>query len=264
MRIATVGDNCMDVYRLLNKAYPGGNPVNVAVYLLRLGEQASYTGVVGEDANGEIMKRALAAKGVDISHLHTRPGSTAVTMVELVNGDRVFGDYYEGVMADFKLSSEDINFLCGHDLIHTGIWGKIENDLPKLKRCGVKISFDFADKLDHEIVSVALPHVDYAFFSYHQDDAFICDFIKKAQGQGPKLVIATLGDHGCIAYDGHDFTVGGIVPVTVVDTMGAGDSFIAGFIRGILLNKELRDCLQLGAENASETLKYMGAWEVEE
>ena len=49
-RLAAVGDNCMDVYDRTGEAYPGGNPVNVAVYTLRLGGAASYTGVVGTDA----------------------------------------------------------------------------------------------------------------------------------------------------------------------------------------------------------------------
>lgn len=263
MRIATVGDNCMDAYSSLGKAYPGGNPVNVAVYMLRLGVSASYTGVVGDDSYGKQMKDALAAKGVDISHVHTRRGRTAVTRVELVEGNRVFGDYDEGVMADFKLTEEDIRFLCAHDLIHTGIWGKIENDLPDLHQKGVKISFDFADKLDHEIVQKALPFVDYAFFSHTCDDEFIRDYIKKAQEKGPRLVIATLGENGSIVFDGQKFTTFGIVPVDVVDTMGAGDSFIAGFMHSILLGNDLPTCLARGAENASVTLKYMGAWEVE-
>jgi len=263
MRIAAVGDNCLDVYAALGKAYPGGNPVNVAVYMRRLGMDASYTGVVGTDQYGTIMKKALAAKGVDISHLHTRHGKTAITQVDLVNGERVFGDYDEGVMADFKLTDSDIEFLCHHDILHTGIWGKIEKSLPELHRRGVKISFDFADKLAHEIVQQALPDVDYAFFSYSNDDAVIRDYLKNAQAKGPKVAIATLGENGSIAYDGKSFTKFGIVPVKVVDTMGAGDSFIAGFIRGLLLEKNLQQCLELGAINASETLKYMGAWEVE-
>ena len=37
IRIAAAGDNCMDVYDKENKAFPGGNPVNVAVYVARLG-----------------------------------------------------------------------------------------------------------------------------------------------------------------------------------------------------------------------------------
>ncbi len=111
MKIAAVGDNCMDVYSSLGQAYPGGNPVNVAVYMKRLGEQAAYIGVVGDDPYGQLMKDRLSAKGVDISHLHTRPGKTAVTMVELVDGERVFGDYLEGVLADFQLTANDRQFL---------------------------------------------------------------------------------------------------------------------------------------------------------
>jgi fructoselysine 6-kinase len=262
MRIAAVGDNCMDVYSALGKAYPGGNPVNVAVISLRLGEQASYTGVVGDDAYGQEMRSVLAAKGVDISHLHTHPGSTAVTMVDLVDGERIFGDYYEGVMADFKLSPEDVQFLLGHDLIHTGIWGKIEGSLPELRGRGPILSFDFADKLDHEIVAQALPFVDYAFFSHTGDDALIREYLIKAQASGPRAAVATLGEHGSIAFDGHGFTSFGIIPVEVVDTMGAGDSFIAGFLRGVAHGWDLPNCLRLGAESASETLKYMGAWPV--
>ena len=41
-KIATVGDNCMDVYDNTGRAYPGGNPVNVAVYFVRMGGEASY------------------------------------------------------------------------------------------------------------------------------------------------------------------------------------------------------------------------------
>jgi len=263
MRVAAVGDNCLDVYAALGKAYPGGNPVNVAVYLRRLGMQASYTGVVGTDAYGSLMKSALAAKGVDVSHVHTRRGKTAVTQVDLVDGERVFGDYDEGVMANFQLSAEDTHFLCRHDLIHSGLWGKIERSLPELKQKGARISFDFADKLEHEIVQQALPYVDFAFFSYSTGDEFIRRYLQEAQARGPKVAIATLGENGSIAYDGNTFTSFGVVPVEVVDTMGAGDSFIAGFIAGLLRGKPLQECLALGAENAAQTLQYMGAWPVE-
>ena len=57
-RLAAVGDNCMDVYDQTGEAYPGGNPVNVAVYTVRLGGTASYTGVVGDDAYGSLMRSA--------------------------------------------------------------------------------------------------------------------------------------------------------------------------------------------------------------
>ncbi|MCY1712883.1 fructoselysine 6-kinase [Caproiciproducens galactitolivorans] len=261
MKIAAVGDNCMDVYEKLGKAYPGGNPVNVAVYTVRLGGEASYTGVVGSDKYGKIMIDALNAKGVDTSHLKVLPGNTAITQVELVDGERVFGDYDEGVLARFKLSDEDIDFLCSQDLVVTGLWGNIENDLYKIKAKGTPVAFDFANKLEDPVIEKAIYHVDYAFFASDDGDTeCIRDYMKKMHAKGPKIVTVTLGDKGSIAYDGEKFTTFGIVPCDVKDTMGAGDSYIAGFLRGILQGKELKECMHMGAANSSVTLQYNGAW----
>ena len=47
MKIACVGDNCVDYYDNTGEAFPGGNPVNVAVYVRRMGGQSAYLGAVG-------------------------------------------------------------------------------------------------------------------------------------------------------------------------------------------------------------------------
>ncbi|MBR6119224.1 MAG: hypothetical protein IKQ04_02765 [Oscillospiraceae bacterium] len=47
MKIACIGDNCIDSYDETGKYYPGGNAVNVAVYLHRMGVESSYVGAVG-------------------------------------------------------------------------------------------------------------------------------------------------------------------------------------------------------------------------
>ena len=52
MHVATVGDNCIDSYFKTGQAFPGGNAINVAVYLARLGIPVSYVGVVGDDEYG--------------------------------------------------------------------------------------------------------------------------------------------------------------------------------------------------------------------
>ncbi|MFL0249418.1 fructoselysine 6-kinase [Clostridium neuense] len=261
IKIAAVGDNCMDVYENLDKAFPGGNPVNVSVYSVRLGGQASYTGVVGNDKYGQIMISALQKKGVDTSHLHVLPGNTAITHVELVNGERVLGDYEEGVLADFKLSEDDIEFICSHDIVISGLWGMIENDLYKIKAKGTLIAFDFANKYDDPVVEKAIDYVDYAFFASDDGDTDeLRSFMKKMYARGPKLVIVTLGEKGSIAYDGNEFITFGIIKCDVKDTMGAGDSFIAGFLRGILLDLDVKKCMEMGARNSSVTLQYTGAW----
>lgn len=261
MKLAAVGDNCMDVYDHTQKAYPGGNPVNVAVYFVRLGGNASYTGVVGTDQYGTLMKEKIEEKGVDGSHIRFMAGSTAITHVEIVDGDRVFGDYEEGVLADFKLTDEELDFLCGHDLVVTGLWGNIHDDLSKIKERGVKIAFDAATRPGDPAAVTAIPSADYLFFATDDGDTpQLRETMKTLKAKGPQLVVATMGDKGSIVYDGVEFTCFGIIPCNVVDTMGAGDSYIAGFLKGILENKAIEECMKMGAANSSITLEYNGAW----
>jgi len=260
-RIAAVGDNCMDVYDSTGEAFPGGNPVNVAVYVKRMNGNSSYTGVVGNDDYGKFMIEAITKKGVDTSHMRILEGKTAVTHVEIKNGDRILGEYEEGVMADFKLTEEDIDFLCSHDLVVTGIWGMIESDLHKIKERKVPVAFDFADKLDHEIAQKALPFVDYAFFSCDsKSNEVLHGFMKTIKSKGPNVVVVTRGEKGSIAYDGNEFTEFGIVKCEVIDSMGAGDSYIAGFLMGTLEGKSIVECMKKGAQSSSETVGYFGAW----
>lgn len=261
IRLAAVGDNCMDVYESIHQVFPGGNPVNVAVYTRRLGGHASYTGVVGNDQYGKIMIEALRSKGVDTSHVRTLEGNTAITQVQLVDGERVFGDYDEGVLADFVLSDTDIDFLCTHDIVVTGLWGMIENDLHKIKAKGTPIAFDFATKPEGRVVEAAIGQVDYAFFSTDEGDTSeLRTLMKQLKVRGPKLVIATMGELGSLAYDGTIFHHYGIVGCDVKDTMGAGDSYIAGFLKGLLQGEPIDRCMALGAESSSVTLGYVGAW----
>ncbi|MEL7647978.1 MAG: fructoselysine 6-kinase [Sedimentibacter sp.] len=260
IKIAAVGDNCIDVYDNTGEFYPGGNPVNVAVYVKRMNGNSSYTGVVGNDDYGKFMIDAIKAKGVDTSHIRILEGKTAVTHVELKDGDRVLGEYEEGVMADFRLTEEDIDFLCSHDLVVTGIWGMIESELHRIKERGVPVAFDFADKIDHDITKIALPFVDYAFFSCDQKSIEeLHEFMKMIKSKGPKLVVVTRGEQGSIAYDGNVFTQFGIIECEVVDSMGAGDSYIAGFLLGLLQEKSMEECMEKGAQCSAETIGYHGA-----
>ena len=80
------------------------------------------------------MISAIQNKGVDTSHIQVLDGKTAVTHVDIVDGDRVFGKYEEGVLADFKLREQDISFIKKHDLAVTGIWGMIEDELPLISK----------------------------------------------------------------------------------------------------------------------------------
>ena len=260
-RIGCVGDNCVDHYRQTGEDHFGGNPVNVAVYTRRLGGCASYVGAVGTDGRGAALLDALRSRGVDVSHVHVEEGATAVTYVEHINGDRVFGDYEEGVMAQFALTEEDIAFLGSHDLVVRGLWGHTETFLSRIRQAGAVTAFDCSDRPEDPAAQTALSGTDIAFFSddSSDDDALLLR-MQQLAAAGPRVVVATRGSRGSIAWDGRQLYRQGIVPCRVVDTMGAGDSFIAGFLHGWLEELDIPGCMAAGAQCSAVTLAYEGAW----
>lgn len=264
MKLAAVGSNCIDFYSNVDggKACPGGGPVNMAVYTLRIGGQASYIGPVGDDAYGGIMRKAISDRGVDCTHLHTLPGKTAVSQVELVDGERVFGDYDEGVLEHYVLSGEDIDFICTHDVVICDLWGKVEGQYKDLKARGMTTAFDCATRPEDEASQVAMPYTDYLFFSTEDGDTpAVREQMRAYQARGPKLVVAMLGEQGSLCFDGTDFYKFGIIPCDhLVDSMGAGDSYISGFLYGIVEGLSIPAAMENGAATATETLKYFGAW----
>ncbi|MDL2249243.1 fructoselysine 6-kinase [Lachnospiraceae bacterium PF1-21] len=265
MRVAAIGDNCIDVYEKLGKQYPTGNVVDTGVNIQKLGIPTAIISTTGSDDNGKWMVESLKKEGLDLSHFHMREGQTAITYMDMDGLDRVHGDYIEGVLADMVFAEEDINFAANHDLVHTALWGMAEDTLPKIKeRSKAIISFDYADRLEHELVEKTLPFVDIGFYSYHNgQDQYIKEFLKDKVARGMKVAVATFGEDGSLAYDGEDFVVGGIYPTSIINTVGAGDSFIAGFLVGYLRGLSLADCLDLGAKVAAEVVGVFEPWVTE-
>ena len=137
----------------------------------------------------------------------------------------------------------------------------IENDLPGIRQRGVPIAFDFSDQPEHPIVDKAIDYVNYAFFSDDRGDTpELRSFMEKMKARGPELVVVTMGDQGSICYDGSRFYKFGILPRKVVDTMGAGDSYIAGFLLARMNGCGIEKCMERGAQSSCVTLGSQGAW----
>ena len=262
MRVAEIGDNCIDLYERIGRKYPTGNVVDTGVNLKKLGVDVSVISTTGSDENGKWMIESLKEEGLDISHLKVAEGKTAVTYMDMDGNDRIHGDYEEGVLADMVFDEEDIRFACEHDLVHSALWGMAEKALPKIAESGTPIAFDYADRLDHKLVEETLPYVSYGFYSYHNGrDAYIEEYLKDKVDRGMKIAVATFGEEGSLAYDKDGYHVGHIVPAkTVVNTVGAGDSFIAGFLYGILNDRTVEECLQKGAQVASSVVEVFEPW----
>lgn len=264
VKVAAIGDNCIDVYERINRRYPTGNVVDTGVNIQKLGISVSIISTTGSDANGKWMMESLRKEGVDLSHFKTGEGATAITYMDLNGLDRVHGEYVEGVLEHIVFDEEDVRFAAGHDLVHTALWGKAEAALEKIKAANpdCRISFDYADRLDHALVEQTLPFVDYGFYSCHgEKDEKIRSFLKDKVERGMRIAVATFGEKGSLAYDGERFAEGGIYPAEVVNTVGAGDSFIAGFLYEVLHCAPLEKCLDTGARVSARVVSTFNPWE---
>lgn len=259
MKIIAMGDNCIDHYVNQDRKYAGGCSVNFAVYAKQLGNESAYLGVVGDDENGKIICDTLTRQGVDISHMHVEKGKTAVTKVELSGGERVFSGYDEGVLSRLRPSEEDYAYIEQFDLLHTSVFGNAADLLLGIKG-KVRICCDLADKWDHPDHKKLLELADYAFFSYDKDDDYIRKYLKDTCEHGTLCAVATLGKQGSIGYDGNTFSYQESKRVDVVDTIGAGDSFIAGFMSAIGEGADISGALNAGADKAAETIGHFGAF----
>jgi fructoselysine 6-kinase len=261
IRVVGVGDNTVDQYLHLGQMFPGGNAVNVAVLAQRYGHRGSYLGWLGNDVYGRLILGALREEGIDTAYCRIIDGENAHCAVDLVNGDRVFGASTAGVTTQLALTDEDLAYIAAHDLAHTSIYSHIERDLPGLKPTGAIVSFDFSSNWTREYLKQQLPYVDFALLSSPLQSVEETESLMRwVYQQGPRLVLVTQGSAGArVLTDGHIHHVG-IVETEVIDTLGAGDSFIARFLVEYLGGTAIPEALQMAAQSAAHTCTYYGAF----
>jgi fructoselysine 6-kinase len=264
MRVLAIGDNCIDDYTELGKRFPGGNALNVAVYTSRHEDvEADYLGIVGTDDNSEYLQSQIRDHGLDPDNIITRDGSTAVTKILIRDGDRVFAEYTEGVQKEAVLPYDKIPDPESYDLIHFTIWGFGREYVKTLKEnTDVLLSCDFSSQLDDPRTEI-MPYLDISFFSGSHllekgnDPEPV---LKKLKEKTPGIVVMTLGEHGSIAYDGETIYRGKAHPVEIIDTLGAGDAYIAEFLYSIKKGKTIQESLEAGHTAAAEICERLGAW----
>lgn len=260
MKVAAIGDNCIDMYENLNKFYATGNAVDFAVNMKKLGIDTAVISTTGNDRYGEIMIEALESYGIDLSHFRVNEGATAISYMNLVGKERTYLDYIEGVMENVQFTQEDIDFAASCNLVHSAFWGNAHMHLKEIHDKGTKICFDYATEYQDPMVDATIPFVDYAFFSFDKRTSEVDAFLKDKVNKGVMIAVATFGEEGSVAYDGVTYHTFGIFPAVLVNTIGAGDSFIAGFMNGILKGWEIRRCQEQGAKVAAGVVSTFGPW----
>ena len=272
---------------------PGGDALNEALALARLGTKPLSVSVVGEDPAGDFVLRALADAGVDTACVCREAGLDTGMNVVLVgaDGERRFITSRTGSLRCLSLSHflpaldspafAGVRVACLASLFVSPLLSLDDTAalFDALKARGIVLCADTTRPKNGETLreaSAALSRLDY-FFPNRQEAALLTgesDPDRAADallGAGVKRVAIKLGSDGCLLKSRDERHLLPAFPgVTPVDTTGAGDTFAAAFIAALVEGRPFRDCGRFANAAASlcvESVGATGSWtraEVEE
>ena len=242
---------------------PGGAPANVAVGLAKLGVDAGFIGKVGADAFGDFLRETLQQNSVDTAYLIA--GETSRTTLAFV-ATRSDGmkdiTFYRHPGADIQLSPDEIDtgYVQSTELFHYGSVSLSHSPsreatlhaIWSAKAGGARLSYDpnlrlmlwdNAKDAKYWIWEV-MPYADVVKISEEEwefvtGDVDLAQGIERILGLGVELLVVTLGERGCYYTTGTtEGFVDGFV-VDVVDTLGAGDAFVAAMLTQLMPHTDL-------------------------
>lgn len=272
--------------------YSGGAVFNTAIALGRLGVPVEFFSGLSSDLFGEQLRASLAASKVGSRYAHISARPTTLAFVHLVDGHATYVFYDEGT-AGRMLSEADLSALGGD--IDAMLFGAISlipepcgsayEELMKREHGRRVIMLDpnirpdfIPDREKHlgrirRMMAMAdivkLSDEDLNWFG---EAGTAEDVIAGWLERGPKLIVITRGSKGATGYSKHHTVKVTPKPVTVVDTVGAGDTFNAGILASLheqgvlskaaianLPESAIRSALTLGARAAAVTVSRAGA-----
>ena len=275
------------------EANPGGAPCNVLAMLNRLGKKTAFIGKVGEDFLGDFLKETLDKCGVSTEGLISDADYfTTLAFVKLAdNGERNFA-FARKPGADIRLKAEEVrkDIICQSRIFHVGSLSLTDElsrnaefiALKAAKNNGIIISYDpnyRASLWDSQEEACKwmrsiLEYADIVKVSEEEIELLTgyTDVRKAAESiteYGAKIVLITLGEKGSFVYlqDQQEAYVSGYSS-KVVDTTGAGDSFMGGFFYKICESgkrieeyslQEMIECVRFGNAMASLCVEREGA-----
>jgi fructoselysine 6-kinase len=258
VKIAAMGDNVVDCYLARNEMYPGGNCLNVAVHASRFGAQSAYVGAVGRDRGGDLIHAVLTAERVGVERLRRLEGPTAYCLIGHRDADRVFMDFNVGVSM-FTPVQDDLDFLSGFDAVHVGQSSGLDAWVSEVS-CRTLLSYDFSTRREPEHRKAVGPCCFLASVSGDGLSEAELDAIgSELLAAGSRWVLLTRGRAGAVLYNTAGCYSAQAHHIEAVDTLGAGDTFIARMLVGLLREEAPDDALACAAEAAAATCSYNGA-----
>lgn len=256
---------------------PGGDATNAAIVMSRLGKKAGLCAKIGNDHFGHAVVSLVENCGVDVRCVKVDPSTRTSVTIVLINarGERSFL-YSKGNNDDFSLEDVDcaalanarhVNFgsLFAHPKLNRG---GAEELFKTAKKFGATTSADVTfDSTGTGFVGIrgALRYVDYFLPSYGEakylsgetDPERMADFFIRETGD--KTVVIKMGDEGCFVRSQGKSLFVRPYQVVPVDTTGAGDNFVAGFLMGLTSGWELEACADFACAVGALSVQHLGA-----
>lgn len=256
---------------------PGGNCINTAIALARLGISVGVAAAVGDDRFGEFIRERVRAEGIDDAGLVTLPGAKTSTSIVLVekSGERRFL-HLRGVSALFSGQHLDWKRVEGCRIFHYASAFAVpafdETSLaPALERAreagcltSLNICWDVRGRWI-KLLQPALAHLDYIFPNQEEGRQLTgssepTEIAGRLRALGVNTVIVKLGAAGCYVQSPQGSFHSPGFAVQPVDTTGAGDCFAAGFLAAVCRGHDLTAAARhANAAGALATLALGGA-----
>ncbi|WP_261382581.1 sugar kinase [Arthrobacter sp. UKPF54-2] len=255
-----------------------GAESNVAVGVARLGHSVAWAGVVGADPHGEFILRQLRSEGLAVHHRVDAARATGVMFLERRTADISRAYYYRAGSAGSTISRGDVDraFAAGPRVLHlTGITAALS---PEARRAveyaaargaaeGLVVSLDvnYRSKLwsRDEARAVLTPLARHATVLVASDDelGLVADggaavgadpdaaelaMAAELLDRGVREVVVKRGAAGAGVHTAAGRLEAPAVPVTCIDTVGAGDAFTAGYLSALLDGGDVAERLRRG------------------
>ncbi len=273
-QVVAIGEALIDIVQPLGEEsieYVGGSPANVAIGLAALGHKTMLATYIGDDERGQRITDHLAERGVGLT-----PGSRSAerTSTAKANLDAEGGATYDFDLA-WDIPAPDVSDI-GH--VHTGsIAATLQPgasavfDAMSRVRASGTVSYDpnarptimgsahearslIEERIGHsDVVKASAEDIEWLYAGASIED------VARLWGRlGPPLVVITDGGEGALVHQSANDEQHRVAArsVSVVDTVGAGDSFMAGLISGLL------DAGLLGSSTARRRLEQAPSWTV--
>ena len=244
---------------------PGGQVASAVMACQRWGLRTRYVGKLGDDAAAQLHREEFAHAGVE-TQIITVPGCASQQAVILVDGQ---GDRTVLWRRDPQLSLRpdelDRDWIVNTRSLHVDGYdtGAATVAAGWARAAGIPVIADLDDV--YAGVETLLENIDYAIVSRDVPARLLGEedlekSLPLMQRQyGCLLTAATLGEDGVLAWDGKQFYYGAAYQVAAVDTTGAGDTFHAGFIYGLLQDWPLQRRLNFACAAAALNCMGVGA-----